>query len=89
MTGSELQHVLEVVFPGVTLVIVAGGVALRLSVKPLVDSMLRLKEGLKTDRDAQVRIAQLEAEVLRLRAAEAVRPVLEPGSWSKEPLRRE
>jgi hypothetical protein len=78
-----------VVFPGVTLVIVAGGVALRLSVKPLVDSMLRLKEGLKTDGDAQVRIAQLEAEVLRLRAGEAVRPVLEPGTWSKEPLRRE
>jgi hypothetical protein len=91
MNATELQHLLEVVFPGIVLVIFVGGFALRMTLKPMVEAMIRLREGMRSDRDqTQVRIAQLEAEVARLRAGESHgQRTLDDGSWSTEPLRRD
>jgi hypothetical protein len=91
MNATELQHLLEVVFPGLVLVIFVGGFALRMTLKPTVEAMIRLREGMRSDRDqTQLRIAQLEAEVARLRAGESGgQRALDDGTWSTEPLRRD
>jgi hypothetical protein len=65
-----------------------GGVAFRLTVKPTIDAILRLREGLRSEQDqTRQTIARLEEEIRQLRAGELrVPPALGEGSgWTKEP----
>jgi hypothetical protein len=88
---NDLPRLLEVIFPGMVLLVLVGGFVFRITVKPTIDAILRLREGLRSDQDqTQQRIARLEDEVARLRAGEVRLPAgLDGGSWSKDPVRRD
>ena len=91
MSADELTKLLEVIFPGLVMLMLVGGLALRLTVKPTVDAMLKLREAIRSDRDqTQQRIARLEEELARLSSggAPATR-ALEEGSWSKQAVRED
>ena len=89
--ANDLTRILEVVFPGAVMLLLVGGVVFRLTVKPTIDAILRLREGLRSDQDVtQRRIARLEEEVARLRSGDVhVLPALDDASWSKEVVRRD
>jgi hypothetical protein len=73
------------------MLLLVGGIVFRLTVKPTIDAILRLRDGLRSDQDqTQRRIAQLEEEVSRLRAGDSRdSPLLDDGSWSKDLVRRD
>ncbi|MGO8971268.1 MAG: hypothetical protein ACLQDQ_17065 [Myxococcaceae bacterium] len=79
-----MESLLKVIFPGAVMLILVGGIVFRLTVKPTIDAILRLREGLRSDQDqTQRRLARLEQEVSRLRDGQAaVPPALDAGSWS-------
>ncbi len=83
-----MESLLKVLFPGAVMLILVGGFVFRLTVKPTIDAILRLREGLKSDQDQTLRrLAQLEDEVSRLRAGQSsAPPALEGTSW---PMRRD
>jgi hypothetical protein len=78
-------------FPGLVVLVLVAGVVFRLTVKPTIDAILRLREGLRSDQDqTQQRIARLEDELARLQAGGApVPPALDDGTWSKDRIRRD
>ena len=73
------------------MLLLVGGLVFRLTVKPTIDAILRLREGLRADQDeTQRRIARLEDEVARLSGANAQsQPVLDEGAWTKGLVRRD
>jgi hypothetical protein len=89
--SSDVPRLLEVVFPGIVMLLLVGGIVFRLTVKPTIDAILRLREGLRSDQDQiQRRIGRLEEEVARLRSGDTrVSAVLGDGSWSKDLVRRD
>jgi hypothetical protein len=88
LSPDDLKHLLETVFTGAIALTLVGGLTLRLTVKPTVDALLKLREAIRSDRDqAQQRIAQLEAELVRLCAREAPLPALDDSTWSKRGVR--
>jgi hypothetical protein len=89
--SSDVPRLLEVVFPGIVMLLLVGGIVFRLTVKPTIDAILRLREGLRSDQDqTQRRIARLEEEVAGLRSGDTrLSPLLDDGSWSKELVRRD
>jgi hypothetical protein len=90
VNNHDVVRLLEVLFPGLVMLALVGGLMFRLTVKPTIDAILRLREGLRTDQDqAQQRIARLEAEVARLRGGD-IRQTAALGetSW-KDPVRRD
>jgi hypothetical protein len=91
VSNSDVVRLLEVLFPGLVMLALVGGLMFRLTVKPTIDAILRLREGLRTDQDqAQQRIARLEDEVARLRSGD-IRPTAALGesAWPKDPVRRD
>ncbi len=88
---NDVVRLLEVVFPGAVMLLLVGGLVFRLTVKPTIDAILRLREGLRADQDeTQRRIGRLEDEVARLRGAGAQgQPVLDDGAWTKGLIRRD
>jgi hypothetical protein len=91
LDATDVVRLLRSILPGLILLILVIGVALRLAVKPTIDAILRLREGVRSDQDeTQQRIARLEDEVTRLRAGDSPVPLaLDDGSRSKDPVRRE
>jgi hypothetical protein len=89
--SSDVPRIPEVVFPGIVMLLLVGGIVFRLTVKPTIDAILRLREGLKSDQDqTQRRIGRLEEDVARLRSGDTrLSPVLDNGSWSKDLIRRD
>ena len=89
LNADDMRRLLEVIFPGLVMLILVGGVVFRLAVKPTIDAILALREGLRSDRDqSQKRIARLEDEVARLsEVASPVSCVVDELSWSKDALR--
>jgi hypothetical protein len=73
------------------MLLLVGGLVFRLTVKPTIDAILRLREGLRADQDeTQRRIARLEDEVARLRGADAQgQAVWDDGAWTKGLVRRD
>jgi hypothetical protein len=82
---TDVTQLLKILLPGLVLLVLVSAVALRLAVKPAVDAILKLREGLRPDQDQmQQRIARLEDEVTRLRAGDLQVPqALDDGSRSK------
>ncbi|MGO9829260.1 MAG: hypothetical protein ACLPJH_03905 [Myxococcaceae bacterium] len=88
MDVTEMEGLLKVLFPGAVMLMLVGGFVFRLTVKPTIDAISRLREGLRADQDTTLRrLAQLEDEVSRLRAGQTpAPPALEATSW---PMRRD
>jgi hypothetical protein len=86
LTAHDTVRLLEVIFPGLVLLLLVGGVVFRLTVKPTVDAILRLREAARLDQDqAQKTIARLEDEILRLQAGGVPVPAaIGEGAWSTE-----
>jgi hypothetical protein len=71
LTAAELTHLLEVIFPGIILCSLVGGIVFRLTVKPTIDAILRLRDGVRSDQDQTLaRLVRLEEAVARLGTAQ-------------------
>ena len=90
LDANDVVRLLKQLLPELIVLVLVVGVALRLAVKPTIDAILRLREGVRDQNQIQQRIARLEEEVTRLQAGDSrVAPALDDGSWSKGPVRRE
>jgi hypothetical protein len=84
LDANDVVRLLKQLLPELIVLVLVVGVALRLAVKPTIDAILRLREGVRDQDQTQQRIARLEEEVTRLRAGDLqVPPTLEDGSRSK------
>jgi hypothetical protein len=84
LDANEVVRLLKQLLPEVIVLVLVVGVALRLAVKPTIDAILTLREGVRDQDQTQQRIARLEEEVTRLRAGDLqVPPALDDGSRSK------
>jgi len=90
MDVNDVVRLVKSFLPGLILLILVIGLALRLAIKPTIDAILRLREASRGDQDQAQRIARLEDEVTRLRGGDSpIPPALDDGSRSKDPIRRE
>ena len=90
MDVNDVVRLVKSFLPGLILLILVIGLALRLAIKPTIDAILRLREASRADPDQAQRIARLEDEVTRLRGGDSpIPPALDDGSRSKDPIRRE
>jgi hypothetical protein len=84
LDANDVVRLLKQLLPELIVLVLVVGVALRLAVKPTIDAILRLREGVRDQDQTQQRIARLEEEVTRLRAGDLqVSPALDDGSRSK------
>ena len=84
LDANDVVRLLKQLLPEVIVLVLVVGVALRLAVKPTIDAILKLREGVRDQDQTQQRIARLEEEVTRLRAGDLQVPAaLDDGSRSK------